>query len=48
MLLSGKSRAVISHNIKVELKAHKKRKQAVAIALHMAGVKKHKDLAKRR
>lgn len=36
----GKSKAVISRNIATERKAGRPMKQAVAIALHKAGVKK--------
>jgi len=36
-LKSGKSRKVISHNIRVEMKAGKPQKQAVAIAMRKAG-----------
>lgn len=39
-LLRGRSRRVIGHNIKVERRAGKSRKQAIAIALHKAGVKR--------
>jgi len=39
-LKKGRSRAVIASNIKLELKAGKPRKQAVAIALRSAGVPK--------
>lgn len=43
-LKSGRSRAVIRHNIKVEKRAGKSQKQAVAIALRKAGVPpKHRD-----
>lgn len=43
-LRKGKSRAAISANIRTEIAAGKPRRQAVAIALHTAGVpkKKHK------
>ena len=41
-LRSGKSKKVISANIKAELGAGKPPKQAVAIALRKAGVKKRK------
>lgn len=36
-LKSGKSRKVISENIKTEMKAGKPQKQAIAIALRKAG-----------
>jgi hypothetical protein len=39
-LKSGKSKAVISSNIKTEIAHGKPQKQAVAIALHKAGVPK--------
>jgi len=39
-LRKGSSRTVIGANIRTELKAGKPRKQAVAIALRMAGKKK--------
>ena len=39
-LKKGRSRAVIASNIKLELKAGKPRKQAVAIALRTANVPK--------
>lgn len=39
-LLKGKSNAVISHNIAKEMHAGKKRSQAIAIAMSMAGKKK--------
>jgi len=39
-LKKGRSRAVIASNIKLELKAGKPGKQAVAIALRSAGVPK--------
>jgi len=39
-LKKGRNRAVIASNIKLELKAGKPRKQAVAIALRSAGVPK--------
>ncbi len=39
-LLPGKSRTVISHNIRVEKASGKPTKQAIAIALHKAGIKK--------
>ena len=41
-LKSGKSKAVISSNIRTEIAAGKKPKQAVAIALHKAGAPKKK------
>lgn len=41
-LRKGRSRAVISSNIRTEIKAGKPRKQAVAIAYRMAGIKKGK------
>jgi len=41
-LKSGRSRKVISSNISTEVAAGKPRKQAVAIALRNAGVKKKK------
>lgn len=40
MLKSGKSKAVVSSNIKTELKAGKPRAQAIAIALRSAGKSK--------
>jgi len=36
-LRKGSSRAVVSENIRREMKAGKKQSQAVAIALHAAG-----------
>lgn len=44
-LEKGSSRAVIGNNIKTEEAAGKPKKQAVAIALHTAGVPKAKDNA---
>lgn len=41
-LKSGKSKEVISENIKREIAAGKPRKQAVAIAMHKAGKSKKK------
>ena len=41
-LKKGRSRAAISSNIRREIQAGKPRKQAVAIALRTAGVKKKK------
>lgn len=41
-LLPGKSKTIISHNIRTEIRAGKPRRQAIAIALRKAGVnKKH-------
>ena len=39
-LKSGSSKKVVSANIKTEMKQGKPQKQAVAIALHKAGVKR--------
>ena len=39
-LKSGKSKAVVSANIKTEMKARKPQKQAVAIAMSKAGMSK--------
>lgn len=39
-LKSGKSKAVVSANIKTEMKAGKPQKQAVAIAMSKAGMSK--------
>lgn len=41
-LKKGNSKKIISSNIRTELKAGKKRKQAVAIALNMARKSKKK------
>lgn len=39
-LLPGKSKKIISKNIATEIKAGRPRKQAIAIALTKAGIKK--------
>jgi len=41
-LKSGKSKKVLSENIKTEIKAGKPQKQAIAIAMSKAGMKKKK------
>ncbi len=41
-LKSGKSKKVVSQNIKTEMKAGKSQKQSVAIALSKAGLSKKK------
>lgn len=41
-LKSGKSRKIISSNIRTERRVGKPRKQAIAIALRKAGVKRKK------
>lgn len=47
-LKAGKSKKVISKNIKTEMAAGKPQKQAVAIALNKAGVSKTKPTAQQR
>lgn len=42
MLKPGKSKAIISHNIRTEIRKGKSVKQAVAIALNKAGVARKK------
>lgn len=41
-LKSGKSRKVISSNIRAEMKAGKSQRQAIAIAMHKAGKSRKK------
>lgn len=45
-LKSGKSRSIVSSNIRLEMKHGKPQKQAVAIALSKAGIKKKKPTGK--
>jgi hypothetical protein len=45
-LKSGKSKKVISDNIKTEMNAGKPQKQAVAIAMSKAGMSKNKNKKK--
>lgn len=47
-LIKGKSKAVISQNIRQEVKAGRPQKQAVAIALRSAGVPKKKSATKKK
>lgn len=42
-LEKGKSKKAISHNIKTEMHAGKPQKQAIAIAMSVAGKSKRKD-----
>lgn len=41
-LKKGKSKKTISKNIATEIRAGRPRKQAIAIAMHMAGKRKRK------
>ena len=45
-LKRGKSKKVIRHNIETEMERGKPHDQAVAIAMHQAGVAKNKNPAK--
>lgn len=47
-LKKGRSRKAISSNIRTELSHGKPRKQAIAIALRMAGKARKRDVSKRR
>lgn len=46
MLKRGRSKAIISHNIRLELRAGKPYRQAVAIALHKARVRRRRGSRK--
>jgi len=46
-LKKGKSKEIISQNIKTEIKAGKPKKQAIAIALNVAGKSKGKTKKKK-
>lgn len=46
-LVSGKSKAAISKNIKTEIKSGKPQKQAIAIAMSKDGLSKKKSKKKR-